>query len=126
VRIDSVSPTSGSNGEDVAVTITGANFVNPVQVLLGALDLSDPEPVFQSSTRIVATVPAGTTAGLYALTVMNPDEESDTLEDAYTVLEAGDDDSDDDTDDDSDDDTDDDADDDSDDDADDDADDDTA
>ncbi|MCL4234325.1 MAG: IPT/TIG domain-containing protein [Deltaproteobacteria bacterium] len=109
VRIDSVEPSSGENDEDVLVTIIGANFANPVTVFLGGFELDNPEPVFQSTTRVVVTVPAGTTPGVYSMTVVNPDDTSDTREDAYTVLDAG---GDDDTDDDTDDDVDDDADDD--------------
>lgn len=106
VRIDSIEPTSGENDEAVLVTIIGANFVNPVEVYLGALALSSPEPVFQSTSRVVVTIPAGTTPGLYSMTLVNPDDTSYTLEDAYTVLEGStDDDTDDDADDDADDDT---------------------
>jgi hypothetical protein len=97
IRIDSVDPTSGSMLEDVEVTIVGANFVDPVKVYLGATELADPAPVFQSDSRVVATVPAGMTAGLYDMKIENPDSESYTLEDAYTVTEGDDDTTDDDT-----------------------------
>ncbi|MBZ0270412.1 IPT/TIG domain-containing protein [bacterium] len=105
IRVTSVEPASGSNLDDQEITITGANFVSPVSVYLGEIELNNPAPVLQSDTRVLAVVPAGFDLGVWDVRVENPDGESDTLGDGYTVT-AGDDDADDDTaDDDMDDDT---------------------
>jgi hypothetical protein len=80
----SITPNSGYNDVDVDVVIGGADFVDPPAVYLGAYALTN--VVWVSDTTINATVPMGLTPGVYALTVTNPDSQSDTLPAAYTVL----------------------------------------
>jgi hypothetical protein len=99
VRIDSIDPTSATNDEDTQLTLIGANFQSPPKVYLGDTELTDPSPVYQSETRVVATVPAGFTPGIYDVRIENPDLLSFTLPSAFTVLEPGDDTEDDTTDD---------------------------
>ncbi len=80
----SITPNSGYNDVDVDVVIGGLNFMDPPTVYLGANALIN--VIWIDANTINATVPAGLPPGVYALTVTNPDSQSDTLPAAYTVL----------------------------------------
>jgi hypothetical protein len=81
----SITPNWGYNDADVPVVITGGNFFGVPTARLGS-------NVFIGNITLVAadtlngTVRAGIPAGTYALTVINPDDQSDTLSPAYTAL----------------------------------------
>ncbi|HDH97223.1 MAG TPA: hypothetical protein ENF73_05825, partial [Proteobacteria bacterium] len=83
--VKAIDPNTGSNDQDVDVTITGRNFEDTPAVYLGAVELQSVQ--FFSDQVIAAVVPAGLAPATYDLTVINPDEESFTLEEAYTVTE---------------------------------------
>jgi hypothetical protein len=86
-NVMSITPNSGYNDADVAVVIGGTDFMDPPTARLGAYDLT---VTASTSTTIDAIVPAGLPPGVYALTVTNPDSQSDTLPAAYTVLAPSD------------------------------------
>ena len=71
----------------MSVVITGDNFIATPTVRLGSIPLTVNA---STATTIDAIVPAGLTPGVYALTVTNPDLQSDTLPAAYTVLAPSD------------------------------------
>lgn len=80
----SITPNYGYNNVDVDVAIGGTDFMDPPTAYLGAYALTN--VTWANDTTINATVPMGLTPGVYALTVTNPDSQSDTLPAAYTVL----------------------------------------
>ncbi|MBI3960816.1 MAG: IPT/TIG domain-containing protein [Chloroflexi bacterium] len=82
----SVLPNSGYNSSPTAVQIRGSGFISTPTVLLGNTPLLD--VTFVSSTTLSATVPAGLTAGVYSLTVKNPDQQQTTQANAFTVKQA--------------------------------------
>jgi hypothetical protein len=65
--IASVSPMSVSAGS-LSITVTGSNFINGAQVQLAGVALTT---TFTSGTQLTATG-AEATAGMYAITVVNP------------------------------------------------------
>lgn len=90
IYISAITPDSGENDVAVSVSITGRNFEETPTATLGEYDLVEVEYI--DSRNLSAKVPKSIPADIYDLTVTNPDEKSFTLEDAYTVIEAGDDD----------------------------------
>ncbi len=79
--IENVTPSAGIVG--TIIYIDGTNFLNGATVSVGGYS-SSTVSVF-SSTMIHATVPTGLTAGTYDVTVTNPDSQSATLTDGFTV-----------------------------------------
>ena len=86
--VTSVSPDRAYNYQETGITITGVNFTATPAVTLGNVPLSD--VTFISSTTLTATVPADLPGGDYTLTVTNPDSQSASLANAFTVLLSGD------------------------------------
>lgn len=84
--ITAISPTSASNDLSTRIIITGANFVSPTLVHLGGTSLNDAQWI--SSGQLQTTAPAGMSAGVYTLTVTNPDTQIGTLTNAFTVTSA--------------------------------------
>jgi hypothetical protein len=82
--IVSVDPASIVNDVAYAFTIAGANFQPGATVEIDSIALS-PVTRLDSST-LSTTIPAGVPAGIYSVTVTNPDGKSDTLVDALTVV----------------------------------------
>jgi hypothetical protein len=80
----SITPNQGLNTNPVDVVITGADFMATPTVYLGPNQLIN--VTWVNANTINARVPVGLTPGVYALTVINPDLQSDTLPAAYTVL----------------------------------------
>lgn len=80
----SITPNEGLNTAPVAVVIKGENFISKPAARLG----SNISIQINSATAdtIEGVVPAGIPAGVYALTVINPDGQADTLPNAYTAL----------------------------------------
>ena len=82
----SIAPTTGPNDVPVDLDIFGFNFAPDATATLDSTPLEG--VTFVNSTHLRATVPAGLEAKTYDLTVTNPGGGSDTLEDAYEVVEA--------------------------------------
>jgi hypothetical protein len=80
--LSAISPATGSNNITNTITITGTNFVATPVVKLGTTALTGVN--FVSATNVTAVVPAGLAAGVYTLTVTNPDSQQATLANAYT------------------------------------------
>jgi hypothetical protein len=66
--LTTISPMPVTQGT-IGITVTGSNFVNGAQVMLAGSPLTT---TFSSSTRLQATGTAAT-AGMFAVTVVNPD-----------------------------------------------------
>jgi branched-subunit amino acid transport protein len=83
----SISPISGTASGGTAVTITGTNFRSPASVVFADLGGGKAATgvVVVNPTTITATTPAHT-AGLTDVAVMNPDQQTGTLRNAYTYL----------------------------------------
>lgn len=80
-----VQPATVSNTTTVELVVTGSDFVDGAVVIIegvGALETD-----FISDTVLRATLPAGVSAGIYSITVVNPDSTSVTIDDALTVIE---------------------------------------
>ena len=80
-----MSPIQDDNDAAVSITITGTNFLpNPTAFLVdgGAAALVT---TYVSSNTLNAVIPAWFTADYYDLTVTNPDSQSDTLTNAFTL-----------------------------------------
>ena len=86
--VTAVDPDTGHNDEDTAVTIHGTNFLAGVTAYLvwGDESYALTNLVYVSATELTAVVPAGLDIGVYDLMVVNPDEQSATLADGYTVI----------------------------------------
>ena len=90
--VTDVDPTGAPNDLDTPMVITGTGFsaelsgtlvITQPTVYLGAVSLEDVGWV--SSATLTATVPWGLDPGVYTLTVVNPDTQSGSLPDAFTV-----------------------------------------
>lgn len=84
-QISNMTPQSGASNGGTAVTISGVDFLNGLSVTLGNTPLDNPTVV--NTTTITANVPA-LSPGIYSLFVTNPDGQSDTLLNAFTVTQA--------------------------------------
>jgi uncharacterized repeat protein (TIGR01451 family) len=82
--LNSISPRDGTNDGPTAVTITGQNFEAGAMAALAETPLQG--VTFVHAGQLEATVPGAMPAGTYDLTVINPDNSSDLLPDAFTVL----------------------------------------
>ena len=86
LNIAAVSPGSGANDTATQISVVGNGFVEGTTAALGATAL---ENVSVTGTQLLnATVPAGMQPGSYMLVVINPDETTAFLTDAFEVLEA--------------------------------------
>lgn len=77
----SVSPSVVTAGEEI--TVSGEGFASGATVEIGAVAAES--VTVHNAGQATATVPADMAEGLYALTITNPDGQSDTLVDALTV-----------------------------------------
>ncbi len=86
--VTAVDPDTGHNDQDTAVTIYGTNFMEGAMAYLvwGAESYALTDLVHVSATELTAVVPAGLEVGVYDLLVVNPDEQSATLVEGYTVI----------------------------------------
>lgn len=88
--VNSVSPPAGGNNADQIITISGSNFQADAKVFLDKISLSIQS---QSSTQIIARVPAGIKPGTYNLLVINPNSSIGRVEgglaNGYTVEDRG-------------------------------------
>ena len=81
-----IQPNQGSNHAPNDLYVFGANFANGATVRLGTTTLT--QTTFVDAGLLQPVVPKGFVAGLYDLTVTNPDGGAATLADAYTVYDA--------------------------------------
>jgi hypothetical protein len=81
--VSTVAPASGLTSGGTVVTISGANFISGATVKIGTLNATG--VTFQSSTSLTATTPAQA-AGVYSVTVTNPDQQAGTKTNAYTYV----------------------------------------
>ncbi len=84
LEISSVSPAVISSSHQTVITVSGVDFVDGAIVSLdnyGSLNTS-----FSLSTTLLATVPAGISAGVYTVTVTNPDSSISSLANALRVI----------------------------------------
>ena len=86
--VSSVDPVTAPNDVDTFVTITGTGFVEEeggvtITAYLGTTELE--AVMWVSDTELTATVPWGMDPGTYDLIVENPDGQTGTLGDAFTV-----------------------------------------
>ena len=79
-----VDPVEGDNTIDTQITVSGTNFVDSPLVRIGEWYLAG--VFFVSSSTLTGTIPAGLDAGTYDVTVENPDGQSATLTDAFTLI----------------------------------------
>ena len=84
-QISSITPQSGDSDGGLPITITGADFQNGASARLGGTPVSN--LTVADSATITGDTPA-LSAGIYNLTVTNPDGQSDTLANAFTVTRA--------------------------------------
>jgi photosystem II stability/assembly factor-like uncharacterized protein len=86
--VSSVDPATALNDVDTPVTITGTGFVEEeggvtITAYLGTTELEN--VVWVSDTELTATVPWGMDPGTYDLNVENPNGQTGTLVDAFTL-----------------------------------------
>ncbi|MCR8844809.1 IPT/TIG domain-containing protein [Paenibacillus sp. SC116] len=81
--VTSISPNKGVIAGGEVAKITGAKFVDGVQVYFGNKKAA---AQFESTTSIQATVPAGTTAGAVDVKVVNPDGQEAALAKGYEYI----------------------------------------
>jgi len=93
--VTGVDPTVAPNDLDTPIVITGTDFA---AVLSGTLIITHPmaylgstaleDVSWVSTTTLTGTVPWGLDPGVYTLTVINPDTQSSSLPDAFTVTQG--------------------------------------
>lgn len=93
--LTAISPTEAYNWQPKTVTITGTGFftVTGTGLIVPTAHLDNvplTDVTFLISTTLTATVPADLPGGTYTLKVTNPDSQSASLSDAFTVLLSGD------------------------------------
>ncbi len=95
LTVAAVDPTSAPNDLDTPIVIAGTGFLPeltgtlampPAMAYLGAAELED--VTWVSSTALRAIVPWGMDPGVYTLTVINPDTQSVSLPNAFTVTQG--------------------------------------
>ncbi|MDP7037995.1 MAG: IPT/TIG domain-containing protein [Myxococcota bacterium] len=79
--LSAVTPESGSTEGGVTLTLSGANFTNPMSVALGEIILSDIEP--SGTTSLSLTLPARDAAGSVDVQVFNADNQTAILQDGF-------------------------------------------
>jgi len=84
--VTAVDPASAPNDLDTPIVITGTGFTAGLTVTLGSTRL--PDATWVSATMLTATVPWGLDPGVYTLTVTNPDGQSGSLPNAFTVTQG--------------------------------------
>lgn len=87
-QVLAISPALNYNADATQVTITGSGFVAESTVRLNNISLQNVS--IYDSAHLSATVPLGLAGGMYDLTVINPDNTSSTLSNAYTVVASTD------------------------------------
>jgi hypothetical protein len=85
LAITSVSPNTISNTQVNSITITGEDFQESTVVTLEII--GNLVTNFASATTLSAQVPAGIPAGIYSVTVTNPDSTAVTLPNALTITD---------------------------------------
>src|SRR6185437_15192671 len=88
--LTSLNPTSGGQGQNLTVTLTGSNFRGAATCMFGA-GITVNSCAFNSATQLTANITIGATAILGArnVTVTNPDTQSSTLSNGFSVTMAG-------------------------------------
>jgi hypothetical protein len=84
--VTGVQPATAPNDLDATIIITGTGFAAVPTVTLGSTQLDDVGWV--SAERLTATVPWGLITGTHTLNVVNPNGESGSLADAFTVTQG--------------------------------------
>lgn len=79
-----IDPVEGDNTIDTQITISGTNFLDSPFVRIDEWYLAGVH--FVSASTLTGTIPAGLDAGTYDVTVENPDGQSATLTDAFTLI----------------------------------------
>ncbi|MFZ6031295.1 MAG: IPT/TIG domain-containing protein [Chloroflexota bacterium] len=86
--ITSIDPVSVTNHVSTTLTINGANFQPGATVVLsGTVRLDAAEVAWLGSGQLQILLPAGLAAGVYTITVTNPDEQAAVLPDGLLVLQ---------------------------------------
>jgi parallel beta-helix repeat protein len=88
--VTAITPSSGANTGPVSITnLAGTNFVSGATVKLtksGQTDISGGSVAFVSSTKLTCTFPlTGAATGTWNVVVTNPDAQSGTLTNGFTV-----------------------------------------
>jgi PKD repeat protein len=88
--LTSVVPSSGSQGEQVTITVTGSNFMSGATVDFPGSSLVAGAPTINSCGELVVTVtiPAGAALGPVDVEVINPDDVFGTGAGLFTVTQA--------------------------------------
>lgn len=93
--VTGVSPATAPNDLNTSIVITGTNFtaeLSGTQVLTAPLvylgNIRLEEVGWVDTTTLTATVPWGVNTGVYTLTVTNPDGQSGSLPQAFTVTQG--------------------------------------
>jgi len=83
ITIANISPAYGMEISETSVSITGTGFAVGATAKLGGTNMSAVQTV--SESLITATVPAGLAPGFYMVIVVNPDEATATLPNAFEI-----------------------------------------
>jgi len=81
--VTGIEPDAGVNNVPIDITVTGTGFLATPSVKIG--DTPCLNVTYISSTILTATVPPGIPAGVYTVTVTNPDYRLGTLPNGFTV-----------------------------------------
>lgn len=82
--LTSIDPEEGVQAGGTEVTLTGSDFIDGATVMFGGVAAASVE--FVSDTELIATTPAGAAGEIVDVMVTNPDDQADTLADAFEYV----------------------------------------
>jgi photosystem II stability/assembly factor-like uncharacterized protein len=85
-HVTGIVPNNAPNDLNAPVVISGTGFTTGLTITLGSTVLVDSSRV--SETILTSTIPWGLEPGVYTLTVQNPDGETGSLPNAFTVTQG--------------------------------------
>ncbi|NUN15497.1 MAG: IPT/TIG domain-containing protein [Myxococcales bacterium] len=85
LRLDQITPTTGSNDQATTVTVLGAGFATGLTARIGPNSLQD--VTINSDKAFTATVPSGITPGVYSL-IVSVGSAQTTMTDAFEIRAA--------------------------------------
>ncbi|MBN1621877.1 MAG: SBBP repeat-containing protein [Endomicrobiales bacterium] len=91
--VNSVTPSSGLQGETINLTVSGENFISTPTVTLSGTGITVNSVTYTNSTTLVTniTISADAALGARNITATNPGGSSATKEEAFTIVESEDD-----------------------------------
>jgi MYXO-CTERM domain-containing protein len=85
LKLETITPNEGDTIEDTPVVLTGDDFDEVVEVLIGSTLLKSSSVTAKSANVIETSVPKGLSSGVYDVSVINTRGEKATLTNGFTI-----------------------------------------